>query len=260
MATNKRLFYDIETSFCEGHFWRPGYNQTISPNQILKYGKIICISWKWQNNEKIYNLNWGLHKQSDKKMLTQFIKELDIADEIVAHNGDKFDIKWIRARAAKHNLIMKPAYRMIDTYKLCKKYFALPSYKLGEVAKYFSLTAKQDPGGLQTWIDIVIHRKQEALERMIQYCDGDVITLEQVYQKIRKYTEHKYQHAVKAGFDKFFCPECMTLPHWNKSYTTAAGTVQHYMRCKDKECGQFFKINNKTYMDYLQYKMINAIK
>jgi hypothetical protein len=44
-------------------------------------------------------------------------------------------------------------------------------------------------------------------------------------------------------------------------YTTAAGTIQHHMQCSDrKECNRKFKFNNKTYMDFIQFKMRNNIK
>lgn len=257
--TKKRLFYDIETSFCEGTFWRPGYNLSIHPNQILKHGQIICISWKWEGVDEIHHLDWGIEKQCDKALLKTFIKELNKADEIVAHNGNRFDIKWIRARAAFHNLDMKPFYRMIDTLKMTKQLFALPSFKLAEIAKYFGLTSKLDPGGLQTWIDIVIHKDQEALDRMIWYCDGDITTLEEVFIKVRRYSKNSSNFAVLSGEGKFMCPECGNLSKWNKTYTTAAGTIKHNMKCRDKVCGQYFQINNKSYQDYLTYKMLNSL-
>ena len=74
MVSRKRLFYDIETSFCQGTFWRPGYNQTIFPNQILKYAQIICVSWSWEGEDEIHHLDWGVEKQCDKKLLKEFIK------------------------------------------------------------------------------------------------------------------------------------------------------------------------------------------
>lgn len=259
--TRKRLFYDIETSYCEGHFWRPGYNQTVQPSQVFKHAQIICISWKWEGDDKIHNAHWGLNKQCDKKLLTKFIKELDKADEIVAHNGDRFDIKWIRTRAMFHNIPMRHSYNMIDTLKLSKSLLKMPSNTLAECCKYFNLTIKKDPGGMQTWIDIVANKSQEALDRMIDYCDGDIESLESFYQKIKPYAKHKVNYAVLKGQEKFHCPECGKLGHINKTYTTSAGTIQHYMRCSDyPTCGKIYKINNKTYMDLLKFKMINGIK
>lgn len=255
--SNKRLFYDIETSFCEGHFWRPGYGINILPHQIFKYAQIISISWKWEGEDEVHHLDWGLKKQCDKSLVKKFIKVLNRADEIVAHNGDRFDIKWIRTRAVYHDLEMRDTYTMIDTLKICKKYLALPSNTLAEVCKYFKLPNKKDAGGIGTWIDIVVGKKQEALDHMHYYCDGDVVSLEAAYNKLKPYIRNKSNYAILMGGSKFSCPECgSNNVVVNKKYTTAAGTIQIYMKCYETSCGQQFKINNKTYMDLLQYRIL----
>lgn len=256
----KRLLYDIETSFCQGHFWRPGWGVNILPHQIIKHAQIICISWKWEGEDEVYNLDWGLKKQCDKTLLKKFIKELDKADEIIAHNGDRFDIKWIRTRAVFHGLEMKHTYNSIDTLKWAKKYLNLPSNKLSEICKYFNLVNKLDAGGISTWTDIVFNKDREALDRMLHYCDGDILSLESVFNKLLPYAKPNLHYGVLRGGAKFNCPNCGSLPKWNKTYTTAAGTVQHYMKCREIGCGIPFKINNKTHIDYLQYKLINGIK
>lgn len=256
----KRLFYDIETSFCKGHFWRPGWNQTIHPHQITEYAKIISIHWKWEGHKRVHNLDWGLEEQCDKKLLEKFITELDKADEIVTHNGKSFDTPWIRTRCLYHNIPMRHTYNEIDTYKLCKKYLNLPSNSLAEVCKYYDLPHKLDAGGINTWIDVVYKKDKKALKHLLKYGDGDIISLEAVFKKLRPYIKPNVQYSVLYGSTKYHCPECSHLGCWNKTYTTAAGTVQHYMRCRDKDCRTFYKVNNKTYQDYLQYCMINHIK
>ena len=254
-----RLFYDIETSFCKGHFWRPGYNQNILPHQILEYAKIISIHWRWEGEEEVHHLHWGLKKQCDKAMIKKFIAQMDKADEIITHNGKRFDTPWIRTRALYHGLEMRHTYNEIDTYKLCKKYLNLPSNSLKEVCKYYNLVSKKDAGGMDTWVDVVSQKSQEALDHLLFYGDGDIVSLEAVFNKIKTYVKPNMHYAVLRGEEKFHCPECSSLPWWNKTYTTAAGTIQHYLKCSNKECRVPFKVNNKTYMDYLQYKIRNNI-
>lgn len=255
----KRLFYDIETSFCKGHFWRPGYNQRIGPEQITDYAKIISIHWKWEGQNGVKNLDWGIDEQCDKKMVEAFIKEMNKADEIITHNGKRFDTPWIRTRAMYHNIEMRHTYNEIDTYKLAKKYLNLPSNSLKECCKYFDLPAKKDPGGLSTWIDVVYKKDIDALNHLLYYGDGDIISLEALFNRIRSYAGPNMHYAVKAGLDKFHCPECGNdQVHHRHVYTTKAGTQMHYMRCPQDQT--IFKINNKTYQDWLQYKMINGIK
>ncbi len=260
MRKKKRLFYDIETSFCKGHFWRPGYNQTILPHQITDYAKIISIHWSWEGSDTIYNLDWGLNKQCDKKLLEKFIKEMDKADEIITHNGKRFDTPWIRTRAVFHGLDMRHTYNEIDTFKMCKKYLNLPSNSLKEVCKYYGLEAKKDAGGMETWANVIFKKDRGALDHLLYYGDGDITSLKAVFYKLRPYVIPNMNYSTLGLMDKFFCPECGDLPYHNKTYTTSAGTLQHYMKCKCTDCKTTFKINNSTYGKYLQYKMVSGLK
>ena len=113
------LIYDIETSPNLGWFWRAGYKQNIQPNQIIKERAIICVSYKWQGEDEVYNLNWDKN-QCDYFLIQQFIEVLNEADLIVAHNGDNFDLKWLKTRALIHNLHknMLPNYKR-KSYYMC---------------------------------------------------------------------------------------------------------------------------------------------
>lgn len=264
----KRLFYDIETSFCKGHFWRPGYNQRITPEQITEHAKIISAHFKWQHKDEVRHVHWGLEEQCDKKVVQALIKEMDKADEIVTHNGKKFDTPWVRSRAVFHNIPMRPDYNQIDTYKIAKSYLSLPSYRLKDICDYYGLTAKVDPGGLQTWQNVVFNKDPEAFEHLLYYGDGDIYSLEDVFRKLRPYvkpnmhyhSDHVQIGAGKYAAGKFFCPECGTLGRHRKEYRTAAGTIRHYMTCKDSECGTSYRVSNKSFQDFLQYKTFHNIK
>lgn len=260
--TRKRLFYDIETSFCEGWFYRPDWNTRIYPHQIREHAKIISIHWKWEGEDKVHNLDWGLKKQCDKSMLKKFIKQMNKADEIIHYNGRKFDTPWIRQRAMFHGLEFNHTYNEIDCYSLVKKYLKqLPDKRLKGVCDYFGLPAKIDAGGHMTWVNVIYNKNQEALDHLLYYGDGDIISLEAVFNKLRPYVKPNLHYAVLRGESKFHCPECGRLPHYKSMYTTAAGTIQHWLQCSDrKECKTQFKVNNKTYQDYFQYKIRNGIK
>lgn len=258
----KRLFYDIETSFCEGWFYRPDWNTRIYPHQIKKHAKIISIHWSWEGEDKVHNLDWGLDKQCDKKMLKKFIKLMDSADEIIHYNGKKFDTPWIRQRAIFHGLEFKHTYNEVDCYSIVKKYLKqLPDKRLKGVCDYFGLPAKADAGGHMTWVNVIYHKDREALDHLLYYGDGDITSLKAVYYKLRPYALPNMHYGVlKGDGQKFHCPECSGLMRWNKSYTTRAGTVQHYMKCRDRSCGTYHKISNRDYMKYIEYCYKNNIK
>ena len=250
----KRLFFDIETSFNVGIFWRSGYNLNINPGDIIHERAIICICYKWEGQDEVHSLEWD-SKQSDKAMLKKFLKVMAQATEIVAHNGDRFDMKWIRTRCLFHNLGMPPIHNTIDTLKEAKRYFNFNSNKLDYIAKFLGVGAKMDTGGLDLWKDIVFKKSPDAMAKMVAYCKMDVTVLESVFNKLNLYTQSKVNYAVLTGGDKFDCPQCGTTNiRYNKKVTTSAGTIHHWLTCNP--CNKYFKVNNKTYEDWVKYRII----
>jgi hypothetical protein len=73
IQTKGRLFFDIETSPNIGFFWQSGYKLQVPYTNIIKERAIICICYKWENDKKVYSLNWD-KDQCDKQMLIDFIK------------------------------------------------------------------------------------------------------------------------------------------------------------------------------------------
>ena len=250
----KRLFFDIETSFNVGIFWRSGYNLNINPGDIIHERAIICICYKWEGQDEVHSLEWD-SKQSDKAMLKKFLKVMAQATEIVAHNGDRFDMKWIRTRCLFHNLGMPPIHNTIDTLKEAKRYFNFNSNKLDYIAKFLGVGAKMDTGGLDLWKDIVFKKSPDAMAKIVAYCKMDVTVLESVFDKLNTYTQSKVNYAVLTGGDKFDCPQCGTTNiRYNKKVTTSAGTIHHWLICNP--CNKYFKVNNKTYEDWVKYRII----
>lgn len=136
----KRLFYDIETSYNIVKAWRAGYNLTITPEDIIHERAIISIVYKWEGEEDVTVLTWN--KGCDKKIIEDFVKVMADADELVGHNLDKFDTKFIMGRALKHGILGLPKYQSTDTLKLARKHFMLNSNKLDYIAQFLGLGSK----------------------------------------------------------------------------------------------------------------------
>ena len=118
----KRLFFDIETSPNIGLFWEAGFKKNIDAQSILKERAIICICYKWEGDKEIHSLTWN-SQQCDKSMLSKFVKIANSAAELVGHNGDRFDLAWIRPRCAFHKIAMLPKYTTVDTLKVSRSKF-----------------------------------------------------------------------------------------------------------------------------------------
>ena len=247
----KRLFYDIETSQYVVRTWRIGYKINLQYDDVIELAKIICISWKWENEDKIHSLTWDKN-MCDKKMITEFIKVLNKADEIVAQNGDRFDIKWIRTRAMYHRIPMHPHYRSLDTLKKAKAFCNLPNNRLDTILQFLGIGAKVRHEGIIMW-----HKVQEndrdALKDMVNYCDGDIIGLEDTYFVFQNYIKHNTHVGVHAGGVKYSCPNCGSEDViLYKNNFTALGTIKRQMECK--VCSYSYETSNAAYHIFLESK------
>jgi len=240
------LFYDIETSYGLAKVWRPGYKLRVSYDDFLVQPKIICISYKYSNSDEIHSLTWDKY-QCDKTMLELFINELNNATAICAHNGDRFDLPWIRSRALYHNLSMYPKYTSIDTLKIARRNFNFPSNRLDDIGDYLQLGRKIKTD-MSLWDD-VINGVKGALEKMVKYCNQDVLLQEKVYNKLSEMILPTVHVGTLKGNTKQTSP-------YNGSYdielvkttTTRAGTIKRLM--KDNKTGKYFEMSNSNYKKF----------
>lgn len=245
----KILIYDLETSPNVGWFWRAGFKQNIGTNQILKERAIICVSYKWLGEDTVYNLVWD-KEQNDKFLIEQFVQVLNEADLIVAHNGDNFDIKWLKTRALFHRIPMLPNYKQFDTLKVAKSKLYLNSNRLDYISKFLGFEGK-----IQTtpdlWNKVVILNDRETLKDMLEYCDEDVRQLEKVYNELKYLDNPRFHAGVLNGTIKQTSPitGSVNIEHV-KTVTTNTGTIKHIM--KDLETNRIFEMSDMNYKKFLE--------
>lgn len=248
----KRLFWDIETSPNIVFSWRIGGKIYLDHNNIIKERAVICICYRWEGASKTHSLIWD--NGDDSKMLNEFSEVISDADEMVAHNGDSFDLRWFNARRLINGLEPVPEPKTVDTLKMARKHFALNSNRLDYLGKLLFGTGK-----IKTDFDLwksVVDNDEKALNKMVKYCKKDVVLLEHVWNKLRDYDTPKTHAAVLASGDirdRWMCPHCGS-DHVKKSKTrvTARGIKQHQMNCL--ECSRYYSIANNVFTWYLENK------
>ena len=247
--TTRVLIYDIETSYNIVKSWRVGYNLNINPGDILHERKIICISYKWLGEEQIYNLSWDKN-QCDKFMIEQFIEVLNEADLIVSHNGDNFDLPWIKTRALYHGLSMLVNYKQFDTLKVAKRKFNFNSNKLDYISEFLGFGNKIKTE-MKLWDDIILKKCPIAMDKMLVYCDMDVELLEKVYNKLIYWENPMFHTGVNNGKVKQTSPITGTynIEHV-KTVTTNSGTKKHIM--KDIDTKRLFEMSDTNYKKFLE--------
>lgn len=236
MTKRRRLFFDIEVSFNLGMFWTSGFKISLGPENIIKERAIICICYKWEDEKEVGWLTWDA-KQCDKRMLEKFVKIANSADELVGHNGDKFDLAWIRTRCLYHGIGMFPNYTTIDTLKIARSKFKFNSNKLNYIAKFLGIGQKIHTD-FDLWKRIVLNKDKVAMDKMVRYCKMDVILLEKVYKQLSTHIAPKTHYGVIFGQDRGNCPECGSndlIRHLQR--ISASGLKKIVYQCKT--CGKY---------------------
>ena len=248
----QRLFWDIETSPNVGLFWQASRKQFINYENVVREAAVICICWKWEGARTVHSLEWALG--DDSRMIAEFLKVADKADEMVAHYGDFFDIKWFNSQCLKHGLGPPAEPKTVDTCVIARRRFKLNSNRLDYLANLLLGTGKTKTE-FDWWKRITMDNDPAALELMVKYCKKDVRLLERVYHKISAFHSPKTHIAVLNGGAAWMCSHCGTdrVIH-HKRKVTAKGTVQHQMKCN--ECGRYYTISAFNYGAYQDSKSL----
>ena len=237
----RRLIFDLETSPNVALIWRPGTKISVSSDAIVKERGIICMAWMWEGESEVHSIHWNQTTQDDARVVKKAADLFAQADEIVAHNGDRFDIPWVRGRCLKHGYAVSPRLVSQDTCQIARRLFNLNSNSLDYIAGYLGLGTKA-PSGYRLWRDIVMKKCRKSMERMVNYCVQDVKLLADVWAKIKPYAAPKSHTSGNLGE----CPECgskaLTV---RKRRITAAGTKQLQLQCGD--CGKYHSVSANRY-------------
>ena len=255
----KRLFWDIETSPNVGFSWRIGSKVFLTHETIIHERQIMCICWKWEGEKKVYELRWTDNGilLNDKAMVRAFERTLFRADEVVAHNGDSFDIRWYNGRHIIHGLDPIPASKTVDTYKMAARHLNLNCHKLDYLAKIL-FGERKIKTDYEWWREChpltqpSRKKRKVGLDKMVRYCKKDVVLLERVWNRLRDFDPPASHAGVFLRGDQFYkwsCPHCASLSVIKaKTRVTAKGTIQHQMKCKD--CGRYYVASNADFRRY----------
>ncbi len=243
MAEPRIVLYDIETShnIIAKFDLREEYT---NPANILTERFMICAAWKSLGASRTHAVSglddkkrYKANPHDDKHVVETLHGVLSEADAVVAHNGDKFDFRWLQGRMLFHGLPPLPPMKHIDTLKIARRVFYLNSNRLDYIGKYLGLGGKSStPAGL--WIDI-LRGDKKAIRTMVDYNKRDVELLEQVFLKIRPYASIALNHQLFAEHEG--CPHCGSERYEGRGYRYADTQVYRRFQCLNATCQKWFR-------------------
>lgn len=236
----KILTFDIETAPILAYVWGLWKNN-VGLNQINEDWYVLSFSAKWLHQKRIIYKDQAKAKviENDKALLLHIHALLDEADIVIAHNGRRFDVKKLNARFIKHGLPPPSPYEIVDTLDIAKASFAFTSNKLeyltGALCTEKKMTHQKFPGFL-LWVECLA-RNPAAWAEMKKYNIQDVVSLEELYLKMRPWTiGHPNVAAIGNDTDEPVCPKCGSHHVQQKGfrYTKQGGA---YLRFHCQDCG-----------------------
>lgn len=238
MSEPKTIILDIETASIQAHVWGL-WNNNVGLNMIKEDWRILSVAWKELGKPEVTYLE-ARHPNQEKKLLRRLRHALDTADIVVAHNGKKFDIKKINARLIANGFGPYSPVKVVDTLLEVRKVAAFTSNKLEYLTGLLTTEKKlnhQKFPGFELWKECLAGNP-EAWEEMKEYNIQDIISLEELYLKLRPWmTEHPNLGNFQDNdeYDTPVCPKCGGKHMIKRGVQrTQVGQYQRY-RCLD--CG-----------------------
>lgn len=229
------LILDIETAPTVAYTWRM-WKANIGQDMIVEGGYMLSCSMKWLGEDEVAYYE-NRNGSDDKELVSNVIEYLDRADYVVAHNAEKFDVPYIKYRALVNNIPPPSPFKVIDTLRIARKEFLFSRNTLANLAIELEVDDKlthEKFAGFKLWAEC-LKGNDGAWEAMREYNIQDVLTLEQVYLKLRPwYREHPN---VTSEEEKLHhtCPKCGSEKLHSRGYYYT--NVGKYQRFKCLCCG-----------------------
>jgi len=166
-----------------------------------EFGKIICISVAFiireKDKEPVLRIkSFTSHNEEDllKSFKSLVLKSFNSDDKyLCAHNGKEFDFPFIARRMLINGIKLPNILNMAGKKPWEVKHFdTLELWKFGDYKHYTSLSLLSEIFSVQSSKDDIdgsmvakVYYEDENLERIKIYCEKDVLSLAQIFLKMR---------------------------------------------------------------------------
>ncbi|WP_042722806.1 3'-5' exonuclease [Flavobacterium sp. B17] len=164
---------------------------------MAEFGKIICITIGMLEKNDTLKIK-SFAGDDEKKILMEFGEIFNsprLKDVILcAHNGKEFDFPWIARRFLINGIMPPVPFQMFG-----KKPWEIPHidtmelWKFGDYKSFVSLELLAHLFGIPTPKDDIdgsmvssIYYIEKDLQRIVDYCEKDVLTLANIFRRMRQ--------------------------------------------------------------------------
>lgn len=239
------VVFDIETAPGEVYAFDPRIRWAPS-SQWKRVPFMLQWSAVYLNQKKIrYDsvTPEEVRQRDDSRVAASCGDTLRDADITVTHNGDMFDLPWLRDRLWLHGLEPLEPKVSIDTRKLAKRNFGLTHNSLEHLAR-LRLASEKTKTDLSWWTDIIETAEagddetcQKRLNRMLKYCQKDTRLLKELFETMVPYVDRLPRLADQTAGRGNVCPFCDSS-HMHKRGKRRTPTY-NYQRYQCQVCKRY---------------------
>lgn len=158
-------------------------------------GIILCACIKSSKHNKMITIrtddtNPGWKKGfrgNDKETVQQIAGVLADHDLLVAHNGNRFDVPFVRTRLLRWGLPRLPELKLVDPMLIAFRKLRLRSNGLGNISDHLGISDRKTPLYLSLWMDAILNGSRKSMDKIVEHCVADVNVLEGVLNVVKPY-------------------------------------------------------------------------
>lgn len=173
---------------------RTGVFDLETSNLDADYGVLLCAVIKASDSKKLItlrtddNLSWqDGFRGNDKEIVSATADLLSGFDVLVAHNGTRFDIPFLRTRLLRWGLPRLPDIKVVDPCSILWRKFKLHRNSLAALIDHLGLVERKTPLDMSVWSDAVLNGSRGSMDKIVKHCQQDVKVLAEAFNAVKPY-------------------------------------------------------------------------
>jgi uncharacterized protein YprB with RNaseH-like and TPR domain len=160
-------------------------------------GIVLCASYESSDYKGVHtlradDLNHGWNKGrrgDDSGVVAGIATVLKAHDVVVAHNGSRFDIPFLRTRMLKWRMPRLPDLKLVDPCSVLFRKFRMRSNSLNALLDFLELKDRKTPLDMAVWAEAMNNGTRSAMDKIVKHCVKDVRALSAAFDIVKPYVK-----------------------------------------------------------------------
>lgn len=139
----------------------------------------------WHEFDLTQSKCWPEVRSDDSELVHKILQVLRQCDILYAHNGERFDIRWLRTVALKYGYDFSEK-KLVDPCAVAWRRYKLGSNSLGALADFLGLSEQKMPVSVETWRKALMDNDPLSWATLRERCRSDVRVLNEVAAKVTR--------------------------------------------------------------------------